>query len=160
MMFDRDLHQGFTLVEMLIIVSIMAIVMAFALPAYSRFIAQNRVQALTAGLQADFGHARVEAIRTGASVRICAADMAGGSCAGGHAAWRQGWLLQVASGASWTTAVVRQEMPVVVASASSGALVFMPSGRVGAVFSLTFTDANAVASSTLEVAAYGAISLR
>lgn len=160
MMVERVVHQGFTLVEMLIVVSIMAIVMAFALPAYSRFVAQNRVQALTAGLLADLGHARVEAIRTGGNVRVCAVDVTASACAGSAASWRLGWLLQVASGASWTTIAVRQEMPLVVASVSSAAVIFTPSGRAGADFRLTFTDANAMASSTLEVAAYGAISLQ
>jgi len=39
-------ERGFTLVELIITVAIIAIVMSYAVPAYSRFVAQNKVQSL------------------------------------------------------------------------------------------------------------------
>jgi len=49
--------RGFTLVEMIIVVAIIAIVMSYAVPAYNRFVAQNKVQSFAYALAADLRRA-------------------------------------------------------------------------------------------------------
>lgn len=62
--------RGFTLVELLVTVSVMSILMAIAVPSFARMIAANRLTAQTNELLASLNLARLEAVRRGSSVAI------------------------------------------------------------------------------------------
>jgi len=63
-------RNGFTMVEMVVTVAILAIMAAVALPSYTKLIANNRADSETADLYQALNYTRLEAINRGLSVRI------------------------------------------------------------------------------------------
>lgn len=59
----RDRQCGFTFLEMLLTVSIIALVLYFGLPGFRRIVEHERLREVAQTLQGDFMHARAEAIR-------------------------------------------------------------------------------------------------
>lgn len=72
---------GFTLVELLITLTIIGLLATFAAPAMTTFIKGQRISSQTNDFVADLNFAKSEAIKRGGSVVICAAVAGGGTCA-------------------------------------------------------------------------------
>ena len=63
--------RGFTLVEMLVVMTISAILIAAAVPSFQWTIARNRISDATNQLLSHLEYARMEASRRGNTVSIC-----------------------------------------------------------------------------------------
>lgn len=72
----RSAQHGFTLIELMIVVALLAIISAFALPAFQSFIASNRLTSEANELLAGLNLARSEAVRTQCATRLCRASFA------------------------------------------------------------------------------------
>lgn len=82
--------QGFSLVELMITVAIMAIFMALAVPSFDRITLRSKLRANTNAFAQSIVQARSEAIKRNAPVTMCvSAD--GVSCIAGG--WEQGWIV-------------------------------------------------------------------
>ncbi len=82
--------QGFTLVELLITLALLAIVANIAVPAFDGLITRNRQQALMEQVEAILVNARADAILKRRTVEICgSAD--GQTCSND---WASGWLVR------------------------------------------------------------------
>lgn len=73
----RSAQHGFTLIELMIVVALLAIISAFALPAFQTFIASNRLTSEANELLAGLNLARSEAVRTQRRVVLCRASATG-----------------------------------------------------------------------------------
>ena len=66
-----NIQSGFNLVELLIVVAIMGIIMAFAAPSYNNFLKNQAIAATSNEIIATLQAARSEAIKRGLTVNAC-----------------------------------------------------------------------------------------
>lgn len=88
--------QGFTAIELMVVVSIVAILAAIAAPSFSPLIERWRVRQAAENLQSTLYYARSEAIKRGGSVVIAkAANGSGCTNATANTQWGCGWTVFV-----------------------------------------------------------------
>jgi type IV fimbrial biogenesis protein FimT len=153
------LHHGFTLVELLIGIAILAILLALAAPSFTNVSLPSKLRAVSNSLIGATNLARSEAIKRDAPVRLCvSAD--GATCGAGN--WNQGWI--VVSGAT----VLHSEPAAptgfrVTPAAGSTALIFQPTGLAATADVFTVCRANPTVGSqerTVTISAIGRASVQ
>jgi len=82
---------GFTVTEMLVVTSLVAILLGIGVPSYRYITNSYRLSAEVNGLLGDFQFTRSEALREGQSVTICVS--ADGATCSGTVNWQSGWLV-------------------------------------------------------------------
>ncbi|QHS09189.1 GspH/FimT family pseudopilin [Sinimarinibacterium sp. NLF-5-8] len=80
-------HGGFTLLEAMITIAILAVVLAIAIPSFKSLTASRAVNSQLSALAGALRLTRAEAIKHGARVSICP-NMA---CSGNQ--WKDGWII-------------------------------------------------------------------
>ena len=83
---------GFTLVELMVVIAILAIVAAIAFPSFQATIRSNRLATATNELTASLALARAESLRTPAGASICTSSN-GTACT--DTPWHQGWIVWI-----------------------------------------------------------------
>jgi type IV fimbrial biogenesis protein FimT len=115
-------QAGFTLVELMAVVSILSIVLALAAPSFTAFSASQRLRGASTDLVTTLLAARSEAIKRNAEVTVSAAVV------GGSANWGRGWTATAPGGLQ----IDRKEVAAgfIESSAAPSAIVFDGSGRI------------------------------
>jgi len=85
-------ERGVTLVELLVVISIIGILLAWAVPSFNLMIQRSRMSSEINGFVGDLQFARAEAIKRGLPVTLCPANAAYTGCAG-SANWNTGWIV-------------------------------------------------------------------
>lgn len=83
--------RGLTLIELMITISIVAILMSIAVPSYRYVTNANRISSEVNGLVGDLQFARAQAIKEGRTVTVCSSTD-GASCAD-SSSWHTGWIV-------------------------------------------------------------------
>lgn len=111
-MSSQSAHSGFSLLELMLTVSIATILMVVGVPSYKYVTNSNRVSGEINALLGDMQFARVEAVKEGLSVKICPAQNDTATTCNATTAWGGGWIvLSNAAATSGTAIVLRRQMP-------------------------------------------------
>ena len=84
--------QGVTLLELMVVITIIATVAAFALPNLTRFVEITHVDAAYRELTSSLSLARSEAVKLSGYVTVCPSNN-GTSCMSNIARWDDGWII-------------------------------------------------------------------
>ena len=91
--------RGFTLIELIVTLAVLAIVLAIAIPGFQDFLRRNRVAAETNNLTSALAIARSEAVKRAQRVTVCGvADPSAGTPECTDDAWSSGWIVFVDTG--------------------------------------------------------------
>lgn len=82
---------GFTLVELLITLSVMTILLVLAIPSFRDMLMNNRVLAQTDALTSALNYARSSALTQNLNVVVCPLNAVGSTTCGGG--WQNGWIV-------------------------------------------------------------------
>jgi type IV fimbrial biogenesis protein FimT len=87
--------SGFTLFELVVVMFIVALLAAIAIPSFQYVTNSNRIASEDNALLGDLQFARAEAIKEGQTVTVCIANSASNGCATGltTALWNEGWIV-------------------------------------------------------------------
>lgn len=90
-------QKGFTLIELMVTLAILAIVLGMAIPSFSSMLQDSRVSSLGSELQGALLLARSEAIKRRQDVVLCRGNVGASSCENGTD-WGGGWLVRQTGG--------------------------------------------------------------
>ena len=113
--------KGFTLVELVVTVTIVGVVAALAVPSMRQLYLTQQVRGAAADLQSTLYYARSEAIKRAVDVRVIPTSND----------WRQGWIIQLASGG----AALRSQSALSdqLSAVAGGTVTYRSDGRLTAV---------------------------
>ncbi len=119
-------NKGFTLIEMIVVVALVAILSSLAGPAFTQLMAKNRIKNISSDLHVTMLKARSEAVKANANITI--------TPTGGN--WKSGWAMTDAGG---NTLQKREAANVKIHTTFAGNVVFLGSGRPQTSTGLSFT---------------------
>jgi type IV fimbrial biogenesis protein FimT len=88
----RRPQGGFSLLETLIVIAIVAILLALGVPSFKYVTQSNRATSEINGMLGALQLARAEAIKEGQSVSVCP-SLDGATCVVGSTDWETGWII-------------------------------------------------------------------
>jgi len=121
-------HQGFTLIELMVVVSIVAILAAIATPSWNRMIVSNRIRAAVNDWTLSVQFARSEALRRNEAVRLCPSSN-GTSCTSTD--YELGWIVTASSATNASTRILQDTLPkqrLTMVQVPTRVLTFLPNG--------------------------------
>lgn len=134
----QSVAAGFTLIELVIVLTIVSITLSIGVPSFQGFIKSSRVAGLTNQFVTSVNYARSEAVKRGSRVTVCKSANQSTCTAGGD--WDQGWMVFVdtANFGVWDAGeeIVRVQedfegaTTLKVVSGVGSALSFLPRGRL------------------------------
>ncbi len=130
---------GFTLIELMVAVAVVAILSAVAAPSFSAMMVRAGIRSASSDLGADLNVARAEAIRVGGRVSICPRTSPTATTCGSD--WSQGWLVFREAGTTGigtfggSDRLLREHGAIhadltLVRTVGDGAITFTPSGAL------------------------------
>ncbi|WP_259295060.1 GspH/FimT family pseudopilin [Paraburkholderia sp. DHOC27] len=129
---SRRTRSGFTLIETLITVAILALIVVMATPSFVAWHVRDQVDARARALFSTLSYARSEAVNRGARVTVCRIDAArhclpaGQACRSGVADWSCGWAVVADHAGSSTVLRAQAELAAISIAGTQTNLTFTP----------------------------------
>lgn len=167
-------QKGFTLVELLITISVAAILAALAAPSFKGFVAKQGVSSASNEIFSALNLARMEAVKRNRHVLVCPSNSAGTGCLTGNI-WTQGWLVCVDADSNNTCDTItntsdpnypnpfNKHSPLsgdVTVTGTVNPVIFRPDGSSVAISLTVASSTTGVSSKTVAVATSGYVSNR
>jgi type IV fimbrial biogenesis protein FimT len=89
----KNLNSGFTLLELLIVISIVGVLLVAVVPTLSNVIDGNKVSAESRKMMSTIAFSRSEAVKRNTFVTVCKSSNATSCETGTDADWHDGWLV-------------------------------------------------------------------
>ncbi|HKU15852.1 MAG TPA: GspH/FimT family pseudopilin [Steroidobacteraceae bacterium] len=89
----RTQSRGFSIIELVVTLTVGAILLGIAVPSFTEIIRQNRIANQTNEFMVTLAMARSEAVKRGGRVSVCSSNAQQTACAPGATNWANGWLL-------------------------------------------------------------------
>lgn len=126
----RRTHRGFTLIELMVVVTIAAVMLGLAIPSFREFTAGQRVKNTAFDFAAALLLARSEAIKRNAAVTVVHAG----------AGWADGWTVAVGG----NTLATREATNVTITPDPNptASLAYQGNGRIASTLRFQFSAAN------------------
>jgi type IV fimbrial biogenesis protein FimT len=121
-------HRGFTLMEIMIVISIIAVLVTLAMPDLTTYVKNARINNVAGELSGDISLARQEAIRRGNRIIICASANGTTCLSGANIDWREGWIITSAAGQVLKANTDTAEVGSSVTARGVSPITFSPSG--------------------------------
>jgi type IV fimbrial biogenesis protein FimT len=89
------LRAGFTIIELMVTLAVVAVVVTVGVPAFTDFVRNQRATSQANDLLVALNFARSEAVKRGRSISVCATDNPGAAepdCSGDNE-WHDGWIV-------------------------------------------------------------------
>jgi type IV fimbrial biogenesis protein FimT len=86
---------GFSLIELMVTIAVLAIVLSIAAPSFQAFVRNNRMTSVANELVSALNLARSEAVRRGKTVTVCQSDANAATPSCNGTSWTDGWLVFV-----------------------------------------------------------------
>jgi type IV fimbrial biogenesis protein FimT len=128
----RYAQCGFTLLETLVVVALLALLAAMATPSFVAWQTRDQVDARAYALLSTLAYARREAIRRGVRITVCRIDAArrcltsGQACRSGAADWSCGWAVMIERAGAFFALRAQPELAAVSIAGASTNLTFTP----------------------------------
>lgn len=129
------MQSGFTLVELMIVIVVLAIILTLGVPSFRSIIQNNRATTAANDLVAALQTARSEALKLRADVTVCPSAGGAACAAAGSRDWSVGWIICTGACAG-ADDVIRAWRPVPGTGSATadigGGITFRPTGLVAA----------------------------
>jgi type IV fimbrial biogenesis protein FimT len=132
---DRP-YRGFTLLELMLVITIAAVLSGIGIPSFTRLIADQRIIVAASEFQMALWRTRSEAIRLNRAVTLTPAD---------GKLWESGWVALDPTIANHEL-IHRDPLVGVIVSSRATSLVYRPSGRLGGTAQASFEIASKTSS--------------
>lgn len=118
-------NRGFTIIEVIVAVTVLAVMVSLAAPMYTSMTATNRTRAAAYSLVASLALARSEAVKRNAAVSVLPVALG----------WQNGWKVETGG----STLSKNEPAPHLVLSGPSAGVSYQPNGRLSTPGFVLFT---------------------
>lgn len=137
---SKKSNTGFSLIELMVVVAILATLVTIAAPSFSSIINNNRIDSTWRNVHDSMQFARSEAVKRNGKIEVCVANADQDACAADTTDWSSGWLVVHGRGsADFEVLKVGEPIPGIEVGGPSGTVEYLGMGAPKTSYAFTVT---------------------